>query len=124
MLTEGPTREEAVAVDEHFAYLQRLVGENVVLLAGRTLNQDEHAFGIVIFVAATAAQALAIMHGDPAVKQGGDDSGVVSLPDCVVVTAGATAGGRRRVNGWNRYDPDDAVARILTGLENSTFRVL
>ena len=70
MLTEGPTREEAVAVDEHFAYLQRLVGENVVLLAGRTLNQDEHAFGIVIFVAATAAEALAIMHGDPAVKQG------------------------------------------------------
>lgn len=70
ILTEGATAEESAAVEAHFNYLERLLGENVVLLAGRTLTRDEQTFGIVIFVAPTEEAALAIMHGDPAVQGG------------------------------------------------------
>jgi len=70
MLTEGPTDEEARLVSEHFQYLQRLCETCVVKLAGRTLNTDASAFGIVIFEAADETAARSIMEKDPAVKQG------------------------------------------------------
>jgi len=70
MLTAGPTEHEARAVDDHFAYLQRLTAEGTVLLAGRTLNADERAFGIVIFVAESEAAAAEVVRNDPAVQQG------------------------------------------------------
>lgn len=70
MLTQGPTAHEAAVVAAHFDYLQRLVAEDVVLMAGRTLTADENAFGIAIFVAASEAEAAALMHNDPAVQQG------------------------------------------------------
>jgi uncharacterized protein len=70
MLTDGPTEHEARIVGEHFAYLKRLSEQGVVLMAGRTLNADEHTFGIAVLVAATAAEAENIMNNDPAVKHG------------------------------------------------------
>jgi uncharacterized protein YciI len=70
MLAQGPTEHESAAVAEHFLYLQELVQAGVVLLAGRTLNNDDKAFGIVIFAAASEADALAIMQKDPAVAKG------------------------------------------------------
>ena len=70
MLTEGPTEREAAIVNEHFEYLQKLVAEGVVFMAGRTLNADERTFGIVFFAAATEAAAMALMQNDPAVKLG------------------------------------------------------
>lgn len=70
LLEEGPTAHEAAVVAEHFQYLQKLVENNVVLLAGRTLNNDESAFGIVIFVAPTESDAQEIMRNDPAVSKG------------------------------------------------------
>ena len=70
MLSEGPTAYEASVVAEHFNYLQRLVEDNVVLLAGRTINDDESAFGIVIFIAPSEVAALEIMRSDPAVAKG------------------------------------------------------
>lgn len=70
MLTDGPTEREAQIVGEHFAYLSKLTGEGTVLMAGRTLNADEHTFGIVILIAATTEEARAIMNNDPAVKHG------------------------------------------------------
>lgn len=70
MLAEGPTEAEARAVGEHFAYLQDLVRRGVVLLAGRTLTDDEESFGIVVFVAAGEPEARAIMTADPAVRAG------------------------------------------------------
>lgn len=69
MLTDGPTPEEAQIVAEHFAYLQRLLAEGTLLLAGRTLNDDYSSFGIVIFRAESAAAAQALMLADPAVAQ-------------------------------------------------------
>ena len=57
MLTEGPTEREAEIVSEHFSYLERLVAEGIVLMAGRTLNTDERTFGIVVFLAESEARA-------------------------------------------------------------------
>ena len=67
MITDGPTEEEAGIVSEHFTYLERLTEAGVVLLAGRTLNEDYSTFGIIIFrrLASTANQIVA---DDPAVK--------------------------------------------------------
>lgn len=70
MLEAGPTEDEARIVGAHFEYLKRLVDEGVVLVAGRTLNTDETAFGIAIFVAESRQAAEALMQGDPAVAQG------------------------------------------------------
>jgi uncharacterized protein len=70
MLTEGPTEREASIVGEHFRYLQGLVAEGVVLMAGRTLNNDDRTIGIVVFVAESEAKAAEMMGDDPSVKQG------------------------------------------------------
>lgn len=70
MLAEGPTEAEAQIVSEHFAYLQRLVAEGTVLMAGRTLTTDEQSFGIVVFVATSLEEAAEVVQGDPAVQAG------------------------------------------------------
>jgi uncharacterized protein YciI len=70
MLTEGPTEREAEIVGQHFSHLQQLVAQGTVLMAGRTLNADEHTFGIVVFLAESEAQAQELVRSDPAVKQG------------------------------------------------------
>jgi uncharacterized protein len=69
MLTEGPTPEEARAVSEHFAFLERLTMKDVLLLAGRTQNSDYSAFGIAIFRAETEEAARALMAEDPVVQR-------------------------------------------------------
>jgi uncharacterized protein YciI len=69
MLSEGATPDEDRIISEHFAYLQRLTQAGVVLLAGRTLNTDPSAFGIVILTAGSEQEARRIMHDDPAVAQ-------------------------------------------------------
>ena len=70
MLSEGPTAEEQRVVGEHFAHLKHLAEQGTVILAGRTLNADPTAFGLVIFTAASEEAALALMRADPAVRQG------------------------------------------------------
>jgi uncharacterized protein YciI len=70
MLTGGPTPSEAAAAGEHFAYLQALAAKGVVMMAGRTLNNDERTFGITVFVAENEKAAEAIVQADPAVKSG------------------------------------------------------
>jgi uncharacterized protein len=70
MLTEGPTPEEAEAVSAHFQYLKDLTAKGVVVLAGRTQNNDADTFGIVIFRAANEEKAWEIVNNDPAVQKG------------------------------------------------------
>ncbi len=70
MLRDGHTEQEAQAIGQHFAYLQKLCAEGIVLLAGRTQTSDKDSFGIVILRAETQEQALAITNNDPAVQQG------------------------------------------------------
>jgi uncharacterized protein YciI len=67
MIHREHTPFEADVLDRHFAYLERLVAEGVVLLAGRTLTTDETTFGIVIFDAASEGEAQRIVDNDPAV---------------------------------------------------------
>jgi uncharacterized protein len=68
MITEGPSEHESNVVGEHFAYLQTLVSEGIVLMAGRTLNADERTFGIVVLLAESEIEAAELVRNDPAVK--------------------------------------------------------
>jgi len=68
MLTEAPTDRESAVIAEHFAYLQKLVVEGAVLMAGRTQGSGERTFGLVVFVAESEAAAADVMRNDPAVR--------------------------------------------------------
>ncbi|TKB50292.1 hypothetical protein FCL40_03780 [Ferrimonas sediminicola] len=70
MLSQGPTPQEAGAVEAHFAYLSRLKDEGRVAMAGRTLTEDEHSFGVVVLLADSQEQAHNLMECDPAVSEG------------------------------------------------------
>lgn len=63
---EDATEEEKAHVSDHFYYLQRLLEQKVLILAGRAL--DLHHPAVAIFEAADDDQARQIMEGDPAVK--------------------------------------------------------
>ena len=67
MLTSGPTDLEEKAVSAHFDYLEELVEKGVVLLAGRTLTEDEKTFGIVIFLAEDMDDAIRVTENDPVI---------------------------------------------------------
>ncbi len=66
MLSEGPTETKVVA--EHFSYLQDLMEKGILILAGRTQNNDYSSFGITIFNAESEEHARRIVHDDPVVK--------------------------------------------------------
>jgi uncharacterized protein YciI len=70
MVTIGPTDEEISIVSEHFNYLKALTTQGVVLVFGRTQNNDASTFGITIFRAESDDKARSIMNNDPAVKNG------------------------------------------------------
>ena len=70
MVTEGATLEEAEIVGRHFAYLKNLTEKGVMILMGRTQNNDESTFGIAIFEAEDKEAAQKIMENDPAIKNG------------------------------------------------------
>ena len=69
MLTKGPTDREVAIVGEHFEYLQKLVAEGVVFMAGRTETIGARTFGLVILQAASESDAVVLMENDPAVSQ-------------------------------------------------------
>jgi uncharacterized protein YciI len=68
MVMEAPTDDEARIVSEHFQYLKKLTEEGVMILVGRTLNNDYSTFGIAVFVAESDEAAREILYNDPAVK--------------------------------------------------------
>jgi len=70
MLRAGPTESEQAIVTEHFAYLQNLNAQGVIIFVGRTLNIDENAMGLAVFRAESEDAARRIMNDDPAVKKG------------------------------------------------------
>lgn len=70
MLTEGPTEREIEVVGEHFRYLLDLTNRDVMILVGRTQEDNEDTFGLAIFETESEATAQAIMQNDPAVLQG------------------------------------------------------
>jgi uncharacterized protein YciI len=62
--------EDDQAVDLHFAYLQQLLKDGNLVLAGRTQEMNENTFGIVIFECECEEDAQKIMNSDPAVQKG------------------------------------------------------
>ena len=70
MLTEGATPEEVDTVSRHFAYFKDLTEKGVMILMGRTQNNDETTFGIAVFEAEDESAARRIMENDPAVLGG------------------------------------------------------
>jgi len=70
MLTEGPTEEEAAIRSRHVDYIQGLLDQVVLVLAGRTQTGDGSSRGLVIFRAEDAAAAQRVMQADPAVAEG------------------------------------------------------
>ena len=70
MLTEGSKPEERDTVSRHFAYFKDLTEKGVMILMGRTQNNDESTFGIAVFEAEDESAAQKIMAQDPAVLGG------------------------------------------------------
>jgi uncharacterized protein YciI len=70
MLVSGPTEREMQVINEHFAHLQKLAADGVVLMAGRTVDTGADTWGIVVFTAASTAEAETVMRSDPAIAQG------------------------------------------------------
>ena len=70
MLRTGPTESEQAVVAAHFAYLQGLHAQGVMILVGRTLKTDENAMGLAVFRAESEDIARQIMNDDPVVKRG------------------------------------------------------
>lgn len=64
------TEEDERLVTAHFLRLKRDHQQGVVRLAGRTEATDARGFGIVLFEAASLADALAYAQADPAVLGG------------------------------------------------------
>jgi len=62
------TEQDNKVVELHFKYLQNLLANDSLVLAGKTDGLDEKTFGIVIFKAFTDEEAKDIMQNDPAVK--------------------------------------------------------
>lgn len=69
MLTQSTAQEDEI-VGRHFQYLKDLTEKGVMILLGRTTNNDETTFGICIYEAEDDEQANQIMNNDPAVKEG------------------------------------------------------
>ncbi len=62
------TDHEGEVFGEHFAHLQRLLDDGVLVLAGPTLGRTNT--GLAVFEADDEAAARAIMESDPAIAQG------------------------------------------------------
>jgi len=60
------TEEENKIVGEHFSYLQKLLENGTLILAGPELNAE---FGIVVLQTDSGDKAREIMENDPAVKK-------------------------------------------------------
>jgi len=61
------TKEDNAAVNRHFIRLQEATKSGQLILAGRTKEQGDRTFGIVIFRASDEAAARKFMEDDPAV---------------------------------------------------------
>ncbi|HET6173741.1 MAG TPA: YciI family protein [Gaiellales bacterium] len=61
------SEEERTVMGEHFAYLQGLLRQGRLLLAGPSLDPP---FGIVVFVAESEEEAWALVRADPSVRAG------------------------------------------------------
>ena len=64
------SKEDKAALDRHFNRFKEAIQSGQLILAGRTQEPGDQAFGIAIFVAADEAAARKFMEEDPAVVAG------------------------------------------------------
>ena len=64
------TEADKAAVSRHFAHLKQATADGRVILAGRTRENGDQTFGLVIFEAADEGEAQRFMASDPAVVAG------------------------------------------------------
>jgi uncharacterized protein YciI len=64
------TPEKIKIVQAHFAHLQKMLADGVLILGGRTQVAYDKTFGIVIYEADSFDAAKLIAENDPAVKGG------------------------------------------------------
>lgn len=67
---ENWTDKDNQIITDHFQYLTDLLNHKQLILAGRTLNNDDTKFGIVILEVESDEMAEIIMKNDPAIKNG------------------------------------------------------
>jgi uncharacterized protein YciI len=65
---EDASEFESAKMREHFDYLERLLAEGTLIMAGRT--QDQPPIGIAVFEAPDEDAARSIVASDPAVAAG------------------------------------------------------
>lgn len=70
MVTMGPTPSEEALLGDHALYLAGLAEAGRVQLYGRTIDESERTFGLVVFEASSEQEASRIMEEDPAVREG------------------------------------------------------
>jgi len=66
---QDATDDENRIVSAHFAYLQKMLANGQLVLAGRTMD-EKTPFGVVVFEATSDEAAEAVFRGDPAVEAG------------------------------------------------------
>ncbi|MGZ8287873.1 MAG: YciI family protein [Telluria sp.] len=62
--------KDKAATSRHFDRLKKATADGQVILAGRTTENLDKTFGLVVFEAADEASAKAFMEADPAVQAG------------------------------------------------------
>jgi uncharacterized protein len=70
MMAKGMTAEQTRIMAEHLDHLKSLSDRGLLVISGRTLNNDETTFGIVMFRADSDAAAREIMNSDPGIQKG------------------------------------------------------
>jgi uncharacterized protein len=80
---DDASAEEERVMEEHFAYLQRLLRDGKLLLAGPSLDP---AFGVIVLVAETEDEAWELVRADPSVQAG------VQTPELYPFRASLVAG--------------------------------
>ena len=79
MLRTGPTDAEQAVVAEHFAYLQDLTAQGVIILVGRTLTTDENTMGLSGLPRRIRRRRPPDHERRSGRKEGRDDGNVVSV---------------------------------------------
>jgi len=64
------TKDDAAALDRHFARFKHAIKTGELILAGRTSETGDKTFGIAVFQAPDEAAARQFMESDPAVVAG------------------------------------------------------
>lgn len=69
LLREGFTELDNKIIKEHFEYLQNLLIEEKLVIAGKTDGFNSNTFGIVILKTFSEEEAKELMINDPVVKE-------------------------------------------------------